>query len=169
VGENGGGKCRTKVEVIESLMSCFKTPACSGGHAVCTACRQLSGLAVVSQDNENGFTRRMVADPGGWILSPTTIQAHGSVQVDPSDYESRLYSLERLLQAPTYSHPRCHPLRHCAWWNNDDHANALDELTALLEVLEKGRCPIQPVLADGGGHDGTTAATEPFARHDTPS
>ena len=70
-----------------------------------------------------------------WLVSPFTVQAHGVFpkllhsSVHKHDYRNRLLNLNRLLRAPADSPPRRHLLRHRDWWDSDEKANMLDELT----------------------------------------
>jgi hypothetical protein len=153
VQQIGGGECRSKIEAIAKLMRCFKVSACRNQETICKDCQHLSALSVVCQVKEEDLMeelagtdplllRRMVGDPGGWLVSPSSVQAHGAfpealcASLDYDVYCDRLGLLQRLLRAPNESPPRRHLLRYRTFWNNDKHAESLDELVIALRGVQ---------------------------------
>jgi hypothetical protein len=64
------------------------------------------------------------------VAFPHTLQA----SISNAAYHDRPRSLGALLRASEDCPPRQHLFRHRVWWDNDNHANALDELVRSLQI-----------------------------------
>ena len=70
--------------------------------------------------------------PAGWLPSPAELQAYAyfdALRGSPT----KLQSIVNILSLPEGNVVRAHLIRHRYWWNDLEHANALDELEGLLD------------------------------------
>ena len=70
--------------------------------------------------------------PAGWLPPPAELQAYAyfdALRGSPT----KLQSVVNILSLPEGNVVRAHLIRHRCWWNDLEHANALDELEGLLD------------------------------------
>ena len=71
--------------------------------------------------------------PAGWLPSPEEVQACGHFDA-LRDSPTKFQSVVNILSLPEDNAVRAHLIRYRSWWNDLQHANALDELEVLCPV-----------------------------------
>ena len=84
--------------------------------------------------------------PAGWLPSPAELQAYAyfdALRGSPT----KLQRVMKILSLPEGNVVRAHLIRHRCWWNDLEHANALDELDMTHRVGQ--RPPLWPEGGEG--------------------